>query len=155
MAWWVKNPPANAGNVDLISGLGRSPGGGCGNPLQYSCLENPMDKQTTVHRVRELDTTEVTEHTCKKMNPNTKIIIKRTLGCIIIKLLITNYREKNLKSSYITHRKNTVNRCLIRINTDKRTVEECFWSTGIKRKKKIASVGSILSKHNLQEGRKK
>ena len=51
----VKNPPANAGDVrDLgsITGSGRSPGGGCGNPLQYSCLENPMDReawQATVH----------------------------------------------------------------------------------------------------------
>jgi len=40
----VKNPPTNAGNVGLIAGLGRSPGGGHGNPLQYSCLENPMDR---------------------------------------------------------------------------------------------------------------
>ena len=43
----IKNSPANAGgagDVGLISGLGRSPGGGNGNPLQYSCLENPMDR---------------------------------------------------------------------------------------------------------------
>ena len=43
----VKNPPANAGDlrdVGLIPGLGRSPEGGRGNPLQYSCLENPMDR---------------------------------------------------------------------------------------------------------------
>ena len=40
----VKNPPANEGNVALISGSGRLPGGGSGNPLQYSCLENPMDR---------------------------------------------------------------------------------------------------------------
>ena len=39
----VKNPPANAGDEDLIPGLGRSPGGGNGNPLQYSCLGNSMD----------------------------------------------------------------------------------------------------------------
>ena len=39
----VKNPPANAGDVGSISGSGRSPGEGTGNPLQYSCLENPMD----------------------------------------------------------------------------------------------------------------
>ena len=38
----VKNPPASAGDVGLIPGLGRSPGGGCGSPLQYSCLGNPM-----------------------------------------------------------------------------------------------------------------
>ena len=43
----VKNLPANAGDagdVGLIPGSGRSPGGGNGNPLQYSCLENPMDR---------------------------------------------------------------------------------------------------------------
>ena len=42
----IKSPLANAGDVrdmGLIPGLGRSPGGGHGNPLQYSCLENPMD----------------------------------------------------------------------------------------------------------------
>ena len=43
----VKNPPANAGDirdVGLIPGSGRSPGGEHGNPLQHSCLENPMDR---------------------------------------------------------------------------------------------------------------
>ena len=40
----VKSLPANAGDVGLISRSGRSPGGGNGNPLQYSCLENPMDR---------------------------------------------------------------------------------------------------------------
>ena len=43
----VKNPLAKAGNaeaLDLIPQLGRSPGEGNGNPLQYSCLENPMDR---------------------------------------------------------------------------------------------------------------
>ena len=39
----VKNLPANAGDVSSIPGPGRSPGGGNGNPLQYSCLENPLD----------------------------------------------------------------------------------------------------------------
>ena len=46
MALVVKNPPANAGDVRDVSsipGSGRSPGGGRGNPLQYSCLENLMD----------------------------------------------------------------------------------------------------------------
>ena len=56
----------DAGDLGLIPGLGRSPGGGHGNTLQYSCLENPMDRGAwwaTVHRVhKELDTTEVTEH---------------------------------------------------------------------------------------------
>ena len=40
----VKNLPASAGDSGSISGSGRSPGGGNGNPLQYSCLENPMDR---------------------------------------------------------------------------------------------------------------
>ena len=43
----VKNPPAKAGDirdVGSVPGLGRSPGGGHGNPLQYSCLENPKDR---------------------------------------------------------------------------------------------------------------
>jgi len=45
----VKNPLANAGDIrdtGSVSGLGRSPGGGNGNPLQYSRLENPMDRGT-------------------------------------------------------------------------------------------------------------
>ena len=47
MALVVKNPPANAGDtrdLSLIPGSGRSPGIGNGNPLQYSCLENSMDR---------------------------------------------------------------------------------------------------------------
>ena len=40
----VKNLPASAGDVGLIPGLGTSPGGSHGNPLQYSCLENSMDR---------------------------------------------------------------------------------------------------------------
>ena len=40
----VKNSPANAGDADSVPGSGRSPGGGHGNPRQYSCLGNPMDR---------------------------------------------------------------------------------------------------------------
>ena len=40
----VKNPPASAGDTGSIPGLGRNPGEGHGNPLQYSCLENPMNR---------------------------------------------------------------------------------------------------------------
>ena len=60
---------ANAGDVrdvDLIPGLGRSAGGGHGNPLQYSCLENPMDRgiwRAIIYRVTELDMTEHAAHT--------------------------------------------------------------------------------------------
>ena len=57
----VKNPPANAGDVGSIPGSGRLPGEGNGNPLQYCCLENPMDRGAwwgTVHGVtKESDTT--------------------------------------------------------------------------------------------------
>ena len=55
----VKNPPANTGDIRVVGsfpGLGRSPGGEHGNPLQYSCLENPMDRgaqQAIVHRVTQ------------------------------------------------------------------------------------------------------
>ena len=62
----VKNLPANAGDVrdtSSIPGLGRSPGGGNGNPLQYSCLGNPIDRgawQATVHRVAKSDVTKMT-----------------------------------------------------------------------------------------------
>ena len=50
----VKNPPTNARDRDSIPGSGRSPGEGNGNPLQYSCLENLMDRgawRATVHGV--------------------------------------------------------------------------------------------------------
>ena len=62
----VKNLPAKAGDLGLIPGLGRSPGEGNGNPLQYSCLENPMDggaRWATIHRDAVLDMTEATKHT--------------------------------------------------------------------------------------------
>ena len=60
MALVVKNLPTNVGDLrdtDLIPGLGRSPEEGNGNPFQYSCLGNPVDKgawQATVHGVAEL-----------------------------------------------------------------------------------------------------
>ena len=60
----LKNPPADAGDTrdaGSVSGLGRSPGVGNGNPLQYSCLENPMDRgawRATVYGVtKESDMT--------------------------------------------------------------------------------------------------
>ena len=72
----VKNPPANAGDArdaGSIPRLGRSPGGGHGNPLQYSCLENPRRAWwATAHRVAESNTNEATEH------PHTKYLNKNT-----------------------------------------------------------------------------
>ena len=58
----VKNLPADAGDTGSIPGSRRSPGGGNGKPLQYSCLENPMDRgawRAVVHGItEESDTTE-------------------------------------------------------------------------------------------------
>ena len=57
----VKKLPANAGESGLTPGSGRSPGGGNGNALQYSCLEDPMDRgswRAAFHGVAELDMTE-------------------------------------------------------------------------------------------------
>ena len=61
--WWFsgKEPTCNGGDVGSITGLGRSPGEGNANPLQYSCLENSMDRglwRATVHSVAELNMTE-------------------------------------------------------------------------------------------------
>ena len=59
----VKNPPAKAGDLDLIPGSRRPPGEGHDYPLQHSCLENSMDRGpwwATVHRVAESDMTEAT-----------------------------------------------------------------------------------------------
>ena len=59
----VKTPPANAGDTGFIPGLGRSLREGNGNPLQYSCLKNSMDRGAwlaTIHRVIESDMTEAT-----------------------------------------------------------------------------------------------
>ena len=51
----VKNPPATAGDAghsDLTHGWGRSPGVGNGNPLQYTCLENPMDRGASLSTIQ-------------------------------------------------------------------------------------------------------
>ena len=64
----VKTLPADAGDIrdvdgfNLIPGLGRAPGGGHGNPLQYSCLHNLMDREAWW--VADLNMTEATEHAC-------------------------------------------------------------------------------------------
>ena len=68
----VKNPPASARDIrdsGSVPGWGRSPGGGDGNPLQYSCLENPLDRGAwwaTVHRVTKSQTRlkELSTHAC-------------------------------------------------------------------------------------------
>ena len=67
----VKNPPANAGDTGLIPEWGRSPGGGNDNPLQYSCLENPMDRGAwlaIVHCVTKSQIQLSYEHACTYTN---------------------------------------------------------------------------------------
>ena len=60
----VKNPPADTGDADSIPGSGRSPGERNGNPLQYSCLKNPMDRGAwwaTVHGAQRVGHDPATE----------------------------------------------------------------------------------------------
>ena len=80
----VKNPLANAGDMGSVLGLGRSPGGGNGNPLQYSCLGNPMDRGAwwaTVHGVtKELGTTE------RRYNNNNNNIV--SISCCFMKSVL-------------------------------------------------------------------
>ena len=78
----VRKPPANAGDlrdVGLIPGLGRSPGEGNDNPLQYPCLENPMDRgawQAPAHRVAKSQTAlkQFNMHTCTHTDESNQIV---------------------------------------------------------------------------------
>ena len=80
----AKNPPANAGDardMGSIPGLGRSPGEGCGNPLQYSCLENPHGQRSQVGYThggqKEWDPTEqLSTHTRPHLFFTMKVSIK-------------------------------------------------------------------------------
>ena len=87
----VKNLPAragNAGDAGSVPGLGRSPGGGHGNPLQYSCLENPMDIGAwwaTVHRVAKKQTRlklSLCLSFCSKMRAQTGAETQVGSGCL-------------------------------------------------------------------------
>ena len=86
MAVVVNNLPANAGDRSLIPGSGRFPGGGPGNRLQHSCLENPIDRgawRITVHRVTKSRTRpkllSTQTHTSKNQTT------ERSLGCALQK----------------------------------------------------------------------
>ena len=85
LSWWFsgKEFACNTGDLSSIPGSGRSPGEANGNPLQYSCLGNSMDRGAwwaTVHAVTESDTTEVTWHTqCMYVNSN--LPVHPTLPC--------------------------------------------------------------------------
>ena len=80
----AKNPPANAGDVGLLSELGRSHGEGNSDSLQYSCLENPMDRgawQATVHGV-----TRVRHNLVTKNNNNSNVSFKASVFFLIFYL---------------------------------------------------------------------
>ena len=84
----VKNPP----DVDLIPGSGRSPGGRHGSILQYSCLENPMDRRdwrTTVHRVAksQIGLKQISTHANKEMHMGVKL----TRGGFVIIIVYVNW----------------------------------------------------------------
>ena len=75
----VKNPPANAGDwrdVDLIPGLGRYPGGGNGNSLQYSCLKSSMVRGSWQAAIYGVTASDRTEHTCMQCY---NLIIRKSL----------------------------------------------------------------------------
>ena len=93
MAHWVKNPFAvqETGDVGLIPQSGRSPGVGSGNPLQYFCLENPVDRgawRALVHGVTESNMTE----------PLTLALFLFQLLTFTIRLKITDFVKQNIVS---------------------------------------------------------
>ena len=97
MAHWVKNPFAvqETGDVGLIPQSGRSPGVGSGNPLQYFCLENPVDRgawRALVHGVTESNMTE----------PLTLALFLFQLLTFTIRLKITDFVKQNTVSSSLT-----------------------------------------------------
>jgi len=92
----VKNLPANAGDIRDVGSIPRSvrsPGGGHGNPLQYSGLENPMDRgawRTTVHGVAELDTTEGTQHAHKTLKTPCTVSMQNSRFLLSLTLKVTS-----------------------------------------------------------------
>ena len=89
----VKNLPANAGDTGSSPRSRRSPRGGHGNPLQYSCLENPMDRvpwQATVHGAAESDTTE-------QLSSQETVTKKATR----LTQVYTSARDRSLKHHYL------------------------------------------------------
>ena len=96
----VKNPPASAGDTGLITGLGRSPGGGNGNPLQYFCLENRMDRgawQATAHGVaKESDMTEQLSTNIHAHNLSKIVIVNRIVQMHAYLLIHEKYLDTEI-----------------------------------------------------------
>ena len=119
VAQWVKNQPANARDetdAGLILGSGRSPGGGNGNPLQDSCLENPMDRgawRATVHGVTKSQTwLSSWGHVCKLAwcFPHLSACnISESLFQVCVHGVIFSFKSGGLYSFFLTHG------CVIRI----------------------------------------
>ena len=103
----VKNPPANAGNASSIPGLGRSPGVGNGKALQYSCLENPMDRGAwwvIVHGVTK-SWTQLSMHT--HTDAVTAKGENKILLCIVFKnYFIIKQHPQNIPIKIFLHCKN-------------------------------------------------
>ena len=73
----------NVGDPGLIPGLGRSPAEGNGNPLQYSCLENPVDEGAwwaAIHGITESDTTELLTHTHTHTHKEVKVTSRKVFS---------------------------------------------------------------------------
>ena len=107
----VKNPHANAGGIrdtGSIPGLGRSPGEGHGNPVQYSCLENPMDRgarRAIVHRASKSWTRQkqLSKHSQTNIKQITNTVQNRELYLILLRAYIEKQStNKWIKSIYIT-----------------------------------------------------
>ena len=118
-----------AGNPGLIPGLGRSPGEGNGNPLQYSCLENPMDRgasQATVHGVKKSQT-RLNDDTHKytrdkgyekqtKWQPRGKIsksIIFKKLYGIDDPVSLTENQERGREEKKMSYKQTCLNACYV------------------------------------------
>ena len=101
----VKNLPASAGDLGSIPGLGRSPGEGNGNPLQYSCLENSIDRgvwKATVHGLAESDTTEpLTLSNFHSQASQTSFVKEKQNSKIILVLQLYFNKFKFKKKSFI------------------------------------------------------
>ena len=103
----VKNSPASVGDTGFITGLGRSRGGGNGNPLQYFCLENPMDRgawRATGHGVAK--ESDMTEHLSTNIHAhylNKIVIVNRIFhmhACVCIFLYIRNIWTQRFESPF-------------------------------------------------------
>ena len=103
----VKNPPASTGDTGLVTGLGGSPGGGNGNPLQYFCLENPMDRgawwATAQGVVKESDMTEQLSTNIRAHYLSKIVIVHRVVhmsACVCIFLYIRNIWTQRFESPF-------------------------------------------------------